>query len=250
MVDADRAPARPHGPRARRRAGRHRLPRRRADPARRDADHLRLLARDARRRAQRRAEALGIENVRFRQIDAQRADRPAEAASIDGVLCRWGSCSSNDPRGRAARDAADPAPGGRVALAAWTAPRGEPVDAPSRRAPCERRGVARPARPGAPGQIDLGRPGRDRRAPGGRRLRRAARSSAVEFTMRFADVDEWWVADTLDAGARARMASALDVRHPQRRPGRARSRRPRRTRRPDGGPRASPPRTWVATATA
>src|SRR5215216_552470 len=39
--------------------------------------------------AQRRADALGITNVRFRQIDAA-LPLDIEAASLDGVLCRWG----------------------------------------------------------------------------------------------------------------------------------------------------------------
>ena len=38
--------------------------------------------------AQARAEQMGITNVRFRQIDAEGIDQPA--ASLDGVLCRWG----------------------------------------------------------------------------------------------------------------------------------------------------------------
>lgn len=38
--------------------------------------------------AQRRAEALGVRNVRFRQIDAEVIDLPA--ASLDGVIGRWG----------------------------------------------------------------------------------------------------------------------------------------------------------------
>jgi ubiquinone/menaquinone biosynthesis C-methylase UbiE len=45
--------------------------------------------------ARRRAEALGIRNVRFRQIDAQTMD--LEAASLDGVLCRWGYMLMDDP---------------------------------------------------------------------------------------------------------------------------------------------------------
>src|ERR687897_2930520 len=38
--------------------------------------------------AQRRADQLGIRNARFRQIDAEVIDQPA--ASLDGVLSRWG----------------------------------------------------------------------------------------------------------------------------------------------------------------
>src|SRR5918998_5406632 len=46
--------------------------------------------------AQRRAQALGIANVRFKQIDAADAI-DLEAASVDGVLCRWGYMLMADP---------------------------------------------------------------------------------------------------------------------------------------------------------
>ena len=45
--------------------------------------------------AQARAEKLGITNVRFRQIDAESIDQPA--ATLDGVLCRWGYMLMADP---------------------------------------------------------------------------------------------------------------------------------------------------------
>src|SRR4051794_21422174 len=46
--------------------------------------------------AQERARSLGIRNVRFRQIDAETSiDQPA--ASVDGVLCRWGYMLMHDP---------------------------------------------------------------------------------------------------------------------------------------------------------
>ena len=46
--------------------------------------------------AQRRAEELGIRNVRFKQIDAE-TSIDLEAASVDGVLCRWGYMLVADP---------------------------------------------------------------------------------------------------------------------------------------------------------
>ena len=46
--------------------------------------------------AQRRAKALGLENVRFKQIDAE-TSIDIEAASLDGVLCRWGYMLMADP---------------------------------------------------------------------------------------------------------------------------------------------------------
>ena len=55
--------------------------------------------------AQRRAEELGLDNVRFKQIDAE-TSIDIDAASIDGVLCRWGYMLMADPGDRAARDAA------------------------------------------------------------------------------------------------------------------------------------------------
>jgi SAM-dependent methyltransferase len=58
--------------------------------------------------AQRRAEALGLRNVRFRQIDASQPI-DIEAASIDVVLCRWGYMLMDDP---------EPAAG--LEHAAWT----------------------------------------------------------------------------------------------------------------------------------
>jgi SAM-dependent methyltransferase len=72
--------------------------------------------------AQRRAEALGITNVRFRQIDAESAiDQPA--ASLDGVLCRWGYMLMLDPEQALRETRRVLRRGGRVALAAWTDPR-------------------------------------------------------------------------------------------------------------------------------
>jgi SAM-dependent methyltransferase len=69
--------------------------------------------------AQRRAEALGIRNARFRQIDAS-LPIDIEAASIDVVLCRWGYMLMDDPENAVRETRRVLRPGGRVALAAWT----------------------------------------------------------------------------------------------------------------------------------
>lgn len=75
--------------------------------------------------AQRRAEELGITNVRFKQIDAD-TSIDVEAGSIDGVLCRWGFMLMADP-GNALRETRRVLrPGGRVALAAWAPPEANP----------------------------------------------------------------------------------------------------------------------------
>ena len=68
---------------------------------------------------QRRAESLGITNVRFKQIDASQPI-DIETASIDVVLCRWGYMLMDDPANALQETRRILRPGGRVALAAWT----------------------------------------------------------------------------------------------------------------------------------
>jgi SAM-dependent methyltransferase len=82
--------------------------------------------------ARRRAEELGVRNVRFKQIDAD-TSIDVEAASVDGVLCRWGYMLMADP-GNALRETRRLLrPGGRVALAAWAGREHNPwVELPTR----------------------------------------------------------------------------------------------------------------------
>jgi SAM-dependent methyltransferase len=101
--------------------------------------------------AQRRAEALRVKNVRFRQIDAQRPI-DLEAGSVDGVLARWVFMLMNDPESALRETRRILRSGGRVALAAWTAPEENLwMAAPSRA--LERRGALDPLEPGAPGPM-------------------------------------------------------------------------------------------------
>src|SRR5215218_10685309 len=74
--------------------------------------------------AQARAERMGIANVRFRQVDAESIDQPA--ASLDGVLCRWGFMLMADPEAALRETRRVLRPGARVALAAWTSPAENP----------------------------------------------------------------------------------------------------------------------------
>ena len=138
--------------------------------------------------AQRRAEALGLRNVRFKQIDAQRPI-DLEAGTIDGVLCRWGYMVMTDAEAALRETRRVLRSRGRVALAAWAAA----DDNPWLRLPIDvldRRGVLPPPPPGAGpfawSQADAivdhleGAGFYD------------ATVEAVDFPLRFESVDEWW----------------------------------------------------------
>jgi SAM-dependent methyltransferase len=139
--------------------------------------------------AQRRAEALGIRNVRFRQIDAQVIDQPA--ATLDGVIGRWGYMLMPDAEA-ALRDTRRVLKlGARVALAAW----GDPQDNPWTVLPVEalvERDLVEPAPPG-PGQFAW--------APEGTIEENLDAAGFVEyeieslaFTMRYPSIQAWWSA--------------------------------------------------------
>jgi len=195
--------------------------------------------------AQERAARLGLRNVRFRQIDAETAiDQPA--ASVDGVLCRWGYMLMRDPGTALQETRRVLRPDGRVALAAWA----PAEDNPWARIPgaeLGRRGLVAPPAPDEPGQFAWAPDGRIEEA-----LRDAGfadvRVEDVRFTIRHPSFDAWWevtvdVSPTfaaavggLDAAAREELRDAI-------RDAAAGFRAP-------DGSYALPARTWVAVATA
>ena len=71
--------------------------------------------------AGRRAEELGVSNVEFRRMDAERMDLDDD--SIDGVLCRWGYMLMADPVAALRETRRVLRPGGRVALSVWGDPK-------------------------------------------------------------------------------------------------------------------------------
>jgi SAM-dependent methyltransferase len=193
--------------------------------------------------AQRRATALGIANVRFRQIDAEAID--LEAASVDGALCRWGYMLMADAEAALRDTRRVLRPGGRLALAAWAAPEDNPWSA-MLLDELVARGAAEPM-PAGPGQFAW--------APEGviaENLEAAGfveyEVDAIGFTFDFPSVADWWegqramslrirdAIEGMDAAGQAAAQAALE-----------RTAEPWAT---GDGSFAIPARTWVAVATA
>jgi len=106
--------------------------------------------------ARARAQAQGITNVEFRQLELEWID--LETASVDGVLCRWGIMLIVDPAAAAQEIRRVLRPGKRAAFAVWDAPEHNPwATIPS--AVMIRRGHAQPPEPNAPGMFALAAPG-------------------------------------------------------------------------------------------
>ena len=108
--------------------------------------------------ARARAAELGIaDDVEVRTMEAEWIDLPA--ASVDGVLCRWGYMLLADP-GAALRETRRVLrPGGRVALAAWAGPEHNPWAATAAAVLAERGHVAPADEPtmfsfAAPGHVE------------------------------------------------------------------------------------------------
>jgi len=192
--------------------------------------------------AQRRAEALGLRNVRFRQVDAEVMDQ--EAASLDGVLCRWGYMLMADPEAALRETRRVLRQGAHVALAAWTGPEENQWSAAPVRELIARGLLEAPDGDG-PGQFAWAREGVI-----AEHLDAAGfvdyEVSTVAFAMRYASVEDWWIAQTemsmraadaagaMDAQAREDLLAALDeIAEPWRR---------------SDGALEIPASTWVAAA--
>jgi SAM-dependent methyltransferase len=190
--------------------------------------------------AQRRAEALGIRNVRFKQIDASQPI-DIEAASIDVVLCRWGYMLMDDPENALRETRRILRPGGRVALAAWTTADDNqwswlPVEL------LVERGLVDPVEPGRGDQFAWGEEGIV-----AEQLEAAGfveyEVEALAFPFRYPSVEAWW-ATSRSMGIRSSQARILDEREWLQALADAAA-----DWTADDGSLAIPARTWVAAAT-
>jgi SAM-dependent methyltransferase len=153
--------------------------------------------------ARRRADALHVANVRFKQIDAETSiDVPA--ASLDGALCRWGYPLMADPENAMRETRRVVKPGARLALAAWAAPEENPWLTTPMRLLAER-GVVSPPDPDAPGGFSAARPGllAEQLVAAGFTEHHTER---LDFAIPLASADDWFGALSDQSG---RFADAL-----------------------------------------
>ena len=118
--------------------------------------------------ARARAEELGIENVEFKRIELEWID--LDTASVDAVLCKWGLMFAVDPEAALREMRRVLRPGGRVALAVWDEPPGNPWATITTRALVEL-GLYQAARSRRAGDVRAGAAWAPARRARGRRVR-------------------------------------------------------------------------------
>lgn len=144
--------------------------------------------------ARRRGRALGLENVDYRVLDAERLDLDTD--SVDGVLCRYGYMLMADPVAALSETRRVLRTGGRLALAVWGPPERNPFFSIVA-ASLARRGHIPPPDPEGPGIFSMASGERTKRL-----LREAGfrevRIDEVPARFTFGDVEQYlaFVADT------------------------------------------------------
>jgi ubiquinone/menaquinone biosynthesis C-methylase UbiE len=138
--------------------------------------------------ARRRAHEVGVSNVEFRTMDAERMD--LADGSIDGVLCRWGYMLMADPAAALTETRRALRPGGRVAFSVWADPASNPWASVPARALLEHTG-AKPPDPLAPGIFAMASEERTRELLSAAGLR-PLRVEHVEMEWAFESPDDYW----------------------------------------------------------
>jgi ubiquinone/menaquinone biosynthesis C-methylase UbiE len=134
------------------------------------------------------AEEVGASNVEVRLMQAEWIDLPA--ASVDGVLSRFGYMLLLDPEAALRETRRVLKPGGRVALAVWDAFEHNPWVAVMRRT-LEEQGLAEAPPPGAPGQFALSSAGAVQEMLDATGFD-DVEVSAIDLSFEAASLDDWW----------------------------------------------------------
>ncbi|HST17006.1 MAG TPA: class I SAM-dependent methyltransferase [Gaiellaceae bacterium] len=155
--------------------------------------------------ARRRVAALGLENVRTRDLDLEAIDEPGE--SFDAVLCREGLMLVPDPARAAAEIRRVLRPGGRAAVAVWGPRDRNPWLGIVFDAVAETLGEPVPP-PGIPGPFSLDDAERLACVLAGAGLT-AVEVHEVDVPYRAATVGEWWTRTSALAGPLAQRLAGL-----------------------------------------
>jgi ubiquinone/menaquinone biosynthesis C-methylase UbiE len=149
--------------------------------------------------ARRRGTELGLGNVEYRVIDAERIE--LDSGSVDGVLCQSTYMLMADPAEALAETRRVLRPGGRLALSVWGAPERNPWASIGGMILVER-GHMPPPEPEAPGVFSMAREVRTRALLDGAGFG-SVRTEEVSVRLAFRDLDDYeqWVIDVAGPSA-------------------------------------------------
>ena len=155
--------------------------------------------------ARRRGAELGLGNVDYRVMDAERIELDGD--SVDGVLCRFGYMLMPDPAAAFAETRRVLRPGGRLALAVWSAPERNPWASIGFGLLVER-GYMPPPEPGAPSPFAMASEKQTRALLEGAGFT-AVRTEEVPVRFTFRDLDDYTTYATDTGGPAALVLRGL-----------------------------------------